>query len=155
MDATATITPTHRNLKAAALKRWQDWAAALADNGPPPPPLEVLEAGAMLAIESPMAALEADAAAIVRVRDLEAAAARTRAAIAERLANDGGPAGVRERLAAAKAEVRRLEKLVGMDPRSLAAGRADHEAATIRRDHPRAFNATKKQGPQAAGRSKS
>jgi hypothetical protein len=154
MHATATITPTHRNLKAAAMKRWQDWAAALADNGPPPP-LEVLEAGAMLAIESPMAALEADAAAIVRVRGLEAVAARTRAAIAERLAGDGGPSGVRERLAAARAEVRRLEKLVGMDPRALTVGRVDHEAAMIRRDHPRAFNATKKQGPQAAGRSKS
>jgi hypothetical protein len=149
MSTTATIAPPRSSIKSTTLRRWQEWAAALADGGPPPAPLDLLEAGAVLAIASPMAELEADSQAIVRVRALENSTARLRAAIAERLAGDGGPAGVRERLAAARAEVRRLEKLVGMDPRSLTVGRADHEAAQIRRAHPRAFGSSHKQGPQA------
>lgn len=145
MDATATF----RTMKNDALRQWRSWAATLADGGAPPPPMAALEAGAVLSIPSPMAALEADAAAIRDERQLREQADRTEAAVARRLAADGGPAGVRERLAAAKAEVRRLEKLVGIDPRMLAVGRARTEADKIRAAHPRAFPAPSTKRPQA------
>jgi hypothetical protein len=138
MDATRTF----RAMKNEILTRWRRWAAALADGDSPPPALEVLEAGAVLGVREPMAALEADAAAIQTHRQLQATADRTAAAVADRLAADGGPAGVRERLAAARAEVRRLTKLSGLDPRSLAAARARTQADAIAAGHPRAFPAT-------------
>lgn len=137
MDAVATF----KNMKSDALRQWRGWAATLADGGSPPPPLEVLEAGARLSIASPMDALENDATALRDERALREQADRTAAAIADRLAADGGPAGVREKLTAAKAEVRRLEKLVGMDPRALGLGQARAAADRIRAAHPRVFPA--------------
>jgi hypothetical protein len=145
MDATATF----KNMRSEALRQWRAWAATLADGGSPPPPLEILEAGARLSIPAPMDALESDAAAIREVRALVEQAARTEAAVAERLAADGGPAGVRERLSAARAECRRLERLVGPDPRMLAVGRARTEADKIRAAHPRAFPTPSTKRPQA------
>jgi hypothetical protein len=147
MDATATF----KNMKAEALRQWRSWAATLADGGTPPPPLEVLEAGARLGIPVPMDALEADATAIREERALREQADRTEAAVAERVAADGGPAGVRERLAAARAEVRRLERLTGMDPRMLAVGRARAEAGRIREAHPRAFPVQRPQAKRRKG----
>ena len=151
MTATAAVND-YRAMKSAALKSWRAWAFTLADGGPPPPPLEVLEAGAVLSIPSPMAALEADAAAVRDERAIRLQADRTEAAVAERLAADGGPAGVRERLSAARAECRRLERLVGPDPRMLAVGRARTEAGKIRERHDRVFPAPSKQAKRKAGR---
>lgn len=149
MDANTTF----RAMKAETLKNWRRWAATLADGGSPPPPMEILEAGAVLAIPSPMAALEADVAAIQSRRQLQEQADRTAAAIADRLAADGGPAGVRDRLAAARAEVRRLTRLTGLDPRALAAARARSEADAIAAAHPRVFAAVAKtSGRRADGK---
>jgi hypothetical protein len=139
MPTSSPAVLTHRTLTAAALERWRGWAETLAAGGPQPAPLEILEAGAVLGVREPMAVLEDDARAISDVRQLQAAIDRQRAAMAERLAADGGPAGVREKLAAARAEVRRLEKLVGMDPRALVVAQTVRRADEIRRDHPRAF----------------
>jgi hypothetical protein len=152
MPTSSPDVSSHRTLTTAALERWRGWAETLADNGSQPSPLEILEAGVVLGIPQPMAALEADAKAIADVRQLEAAIARQRGAMAARLAADGGPAGVRERLAAARAEVRRLEKLVGMDPRAIAVGQTVRRVDEIRRDHPRAFLAAAKAGVGTAAK---
>ena len=144
MDATATPTTTFTAMKTAAIERWREWAESLSRHGSPPPPLDVLEAGAVLGIPSPMDALERDAEALGTVRHMEDSVARGRAVIAERRAADGGPAGVREKLSAARAEVRRLEKLSGLDPRAIQIEATASEAQALRRKHARAFPAASK-----------
>jgi hypothetical protein len=143
MDATATF----KTMKNDALRQWRSWAGTLADGGPPPPPLEVLEAGAVLGVREPMASLESDATAIRDERSIREQADRQAAAITAKSAADGGPAGVRAALAAARKEVVRLQRLAGVHPGWLAVGRARAEADKIRERHPRVFATDKR--PQA------
>lgn len=131
----------YEKLRAAAERNWSTWASGLADGGAPPPPLELLEAAALLGIHEPAAALEGDAAAIRRVADLEAHAAGLREQAAAQRAPHGSQDERRERIAALKAEIRKLEALSGVHPFQLRAGEILGAAGRIRRKHPRAFRA--------------
>lgn len=119
--------------------QWRRWAEAIADGGDTPTAIEIVEAGAMLSIDKPIDALQADASAIVQVRLLEAQAAKIHAAVAARLAPYGGQAGLRARVAELKAELRRLEPQVGIAPEFIRAGQFAGDAGRIRQAHPRAF----------------
>lgn len=119
--------------------QWRRWAETLADGGEAPAAIEILEAGAMLSIEKPIAALQADADAILQVRLLEANAAKIHAEVAARVAPYGGQAGLREKVSELRQELRRMESLIGISSQTMQAGRIVGEASKIRRAHPRAF----------------
>jgi hypothetical protein len=129
----------YEKLRAAAERNWSTWASGLADGGAPPPPLELLEAAALLGIHEPAAALEGDAAAIRRVADLEAHAAGLREQAAAQRAPHGTQAERRDRIAALRAEIRKLEGLSGVHPLQVRAGEILGEAGRLRRQHPHAF----------------
>lgn len=140
--------------KAAALTKWRGWAEELAKGGNAPPMAEVVEAAGLLGIDHAARELERDAAAILQVKHLEQEVEITRRAIGDRTAADGGPAGVRERLTAARAEVRRLEALVGTSPLHHRMANMMQEANTLRRTRTRVFPPAAKQTkrPTTAGR---
>lgn len=119
--------------------QWRRWAEAIADGGETPTAIEILEAGAMLSIEKPIDALQADADAILQVRLLEAHAAKIRDDVAARVAPYGGQAGLREKVSELRQELRRMESLVGISPSLLRAGQISGDAGRIRQAHPRVF----------------
>jgi hypothetical protein len=133
------MTGQINKLKRDAAKNWRVWAEAIADGGKPPAVLELLEAAAVLQIREPMAALEADALAINEVRDLELRAQLCRDRIAERTAPFGGAQGVRDRINELKAELRKLEGLVGITATHHQAGQLAGEASRLRAKFPRVF----------------
>lgn len=133
------MTAQMNRLKREAAKNWKAWAEAMADGGKPPAVLELLEAGAVLGIREPMAELERDANAIAEVRDLELRAQLCRDRIAERIAPFGGAQGVRDRINELRAELRKLEGLVGITATHHQAGQLAGEASRLRAKHPRVF----------------
>jgi hypothetical protein len=126
-------------LRRQAEDNWRQWATALADGGSPPAPLELLEAGGLLGINQPADALEKDAYAIREVRDLESQAAGLREQAAAQRAPHGTQAERRDRIAALRAEIRKLEGLSGVHPLQVRAGEILGEAGRLRRQHPHAF----------------
>ena len=126
-------------LRRKAIEGWRTWAATLADGGKPPVIAELLEAAAVLAVREPMAALEADAAAVAEVRDLEQRAAICRDAIKQRAAPYGGAEGVRARIAELKRELEKLQGLIGITAVHHQAGTLAGEATRLRARHPRVF----------------
>lgn len=126
-------------LRRKAAESWRAWATTLADGGKPPAVAELLEAGVVLQIPEPMAALEADAAALAEARDLEQRAALTRDAIKQRIAPYGGADGVRARIAELKRELERLQGFLGMTRHHVIAGQLAGEATRLRARHPRVF----------------
>jgi hypothetical protein len=129
-------------LRRDAAKRWAEWAHAIADGGELPPPMQVLEAGALLGVESPMAALEADAEVLLEVADLERRAAHARDTIAAQSAAHGGPEGIRDRIRTLKVELRKLEGLTGVTAAHHSFGQLAGEASRLRAKHPRVFATT-------------
>jgi hypothetical protein len=128
-------------LRRQAEDNWTKWATALADGGQPPEPLQLLEAGGLLGIAQPADALEKDANAIREVRDRDAQAAGLREQAATQREPHGTQAERRERIAALRAEIRKLEGLSGIHPFQVRAGEILGAAGRIRRKHPRAFRA--------------
>jgi hypothetical protein len=118
MPATATKTPTtspfkrlHNRMVRDARARWVGWAAAIAGGGDWPSPREILEAGAVLGLAEPGAALEADADALRTLAQVEKNIVAIEAAGVEALAPWGGLAGLEAAIVQAKAEATRLEEL--------------------------------------------
>ena len=118
MPATATKTPTtspfkrlHNRMIRDARTRWRSWAAAIAGGGDWPSPREILEAGAVLGLAEPGAALEADADALRTLAQVEKNIVAIEAAGVEALAPWGGLAGLEAAIVQAKAEATRLEEL--------------------------------------------
>jgi hypothetical protein len=120
----------------------------MADGGPAPAPLEVLEAGAVLNVREPMAALEADVDAIGEVRRIETQTAALRAKFKAQRAAHGDGVAIRARMGELRRELRRLESLLMPSPEMMTAGRLDRDAAIIRERHPRVFG----NGQPAKGR---
>lgn len=127
-------------LKREAASKWRAWAEAIADGGKPPSPIEVLEAAAVLELREPWPALEADANAIAEARDLELRAQLCRDKINERTAPFGGAQGVRDRINELRAELRKLEGLVGITALHHQAGQLAGEASRLRAKFPRVFS---------------
>lgn len=152
----ATATSAFAAAEATARSRWAAWAATLADGGDPPLPLELLEAGALLRVDHPAAALEADADAIREVRQLEAWADAGRIHTEQLLAPYGGERGVQERIAELKAELAKLEE-IGNPWRHLSHSHYAGQAKQLRHKHARAFppeTEKQKSKPAARGRTK-
>jgi len=118
---------------------WSRWAREIADGGPMPPPLELLEAGALLGLTRPAEALEADARAIVEVRGLEAEAAGLRERSRAQRAPHGDQEQRRARIAELERELRTLRALAGIHPLDVRAGELLGRAGRIRREFPRGF----------------
>jgi hypothetical protein len=133
-----TLESKFETLKNETRVQWKAWAEQLADGGAAPSPLDILEAGAVLDIDSPMAALRADADALLEVRTLEARAAEIKQNYAEQLAPFGGEAGLRERIGELRRELARLQGLAGPE-KYLQAGRLSGDAGRLRQKHPRVF----------------
>ncbi len=108
-----TIAKQFAALQTEALARWRGWAAEIAGGGQPPTPVEVLEAGAILEIAGPMQALEDDATALRDAGRLRERAQVVKEQLDRPLREAGGAQAVRDRLDELRAEVRRLENLVG------------------------------------------
>ena len=136
----ATLDGKFATLQKETRDQWAAWAAAVADDGTSPSPISVLEAGAVLDIAQPMAALKMDADAILQVRALEEQAAAIKAAVSARLTPYGGEAGLRERMGELRRELARLQGLVGPE-KYLHAGQLSGEASRLRAKHPRVFAA--------------
>jgi hypothetical protein len=146
MPVTATKTPTtspfkrlHTRMVRDARARWVGWAAAIAGGGDWPSPREILEAGAVLGIAEPGAALEADVDALRTLAQVEKNIVAIEAAGVEALAPWGGLAGLEAAIVQAKAEATRLEEL----HRSWADGGPSlsqrWERDRIKRSYPRLF----------------
>jgi hypothetical protein len=134
-----TTTTRSGTALANARKNWSRWAEGMSAGGDPPPPLEVLEAGATLQLREPMVQLERDAEAVREVREVEARAQGLRAKVAEPIAARGGGTSIRERISELRRELRELERLVMPDHRSMTAGRLTADANAIRKKHPLVF----------------
>jgi hypothetical protein len=124
---------------ATARKNWARWAEAMADGGDPPPPLDILEAGAVLQLREPMPQLERDAEAVRQVRELEARSEGLRAKHDEPIAARGGVAAIRARIRELDAELRKLRSLIMPDYRMMNVGRLESEIGAIRKQHPLVF----------------
>lgn len=135
------VTATFEALKADTLTKWRRWAAEIAAGGDLPAPVDVLEAGAVLEIPGPMQALDDDAAALREVNQLAARAVAVKAQLDAPLQDAGGADAVRERLAELRAEVGRLERLVGGFHYS-GWSAVLQEKRKIERAHPRVFPET-------------
>lgn len=133
--------------KTAALAKWRSWVHDIVDEGKAPAMLEVREAAELLGVSNALVELEADAKALRDVRLLEQRLAATKQAIADRTAADGDQATIRTKLAAAKAEVRRLEKLVGVSPLHYRVADLVRSVDTIRRNRWRVFDRETKRRP--------
>ncbi len=107
------IKQAFQEMQANALRQWRQWAAELAAGGDPPPAIEILEAGAVLEIPSAMQALEDDATALREAGRLRERAQVVKDQLDRPLREAGGAQAVRDRLDELRAEVRRLENLVG------------------------------------------
>ena len=126
--------------KAGALAKWRSWVHDIVDDGKAPAMLEVREAAELLGVSNALAELEADAKALRDVRHLEQRLATTKQAIADRTAADGDQATIRSKLAAARREVARLEKLVGVSPMHYRVSELVRTIETIRRTRWRVFD---------------
>jgi hypothetical protein len=120
----------------------------MAAGGPAPAPLEVLEAGAVLNVHQPMAALEADVEAIGEVRRIETQTAALRAKFQAQRAEHGDGVAIRERMGELRRELRHLEALLMPSPHMMTVGKLDRDASIVRSRHPRVFDA----GQPAKGR---
>jgi hypothetical protein len=102
----------HARMIRDARGRWRSWAAAIAAGGDWPAPRDILEAGALLGLAEPAAALEADAATLTEMSQAEKNIELCRDTAAAALAPFGGSAeGLADAVAAAQAEVERLKSL--------------------------------------------
>ena len=144
----------YEQLQRDAASTWARWANAVADGGDPPKPIELLEVGALLAISQPAAALEKDAQAIREVRELEQRAASCRERAAAQRTPHGSRDERRERIAALRAELRRLESVSVVHPLQMQAGELLGAAGRIRRKHPLAFQAVEPAKPAKAAKPK-
>lgn len=126
--------------KAGALAKWRSWVNDIVEEGKAPAMLEVREAAELLGVSNALAELEADAKALRDVRLLEQRLATTKQAIADRTAADGDQATIRSKLAAARREVARLEKLVGVSPMHYRVAELVRDVETIRRSRWRVFD---------------
>lgn len=126
--------------KAGALAKWRSWVNDIVEAGKSPPVLEVREAAELLGVTNAIAELEADAKALRDLRHLEQQLAATKKAMADRTASDGDQATIRAKLAAARAEVRRLEKLVGVSPIHYRVSELVRAIETLRRARWRVFD---------------
>ncbi len=102
----------HARMIREARGRWRAWAAAIAAGGDWPAPRDILEAGAILGLAEPAAALEADAATLCEIAQAERNVESSRDAAAAALAPFNGTAeGLADAVAAARAEVERLKAI--------------------------------------------
>jgi hypothetical protein len=133
------VTHVFDKAAAAALAKWRGWAEEIAAGGKTPPMNELVEVAALLNIEHAAREMERDASAILEVRQLDEQAEGVQLAIRDRLTVEGGPDGIREKLAAAQREVERLKKLRGTCPMHFRLAELGQRAATIRKSRPRVF----------------
>ena len=136
---TTTTRPTAGAARTNAARQWRAWAASMADGGPAPAPLEVLEAGAVLNVREPMAALEADVDAIGEVRRIETQTAALRAKFKAQRAAHGDGVAIRARMGELRRELRHLEALLMPSPHMMTVGKLDRDASIIRERHPTVF----------------
>jgi hypothetical protein len=134
-----TINKQFTRLQREAMAKWRAWAEQLANGEKPPAALEALEAGATLGIREPVAALQADAEALLEVRELEQRAADAREKIAAQLAAYGGVGGLRDRIRELKAELRKAEAASGITSGHMLAGQLRGQASRLKTAHPRVF----------------
>lgn len=135
------IESTFSKAKAGALVKWRGWVNDIVEGGKAPPVLEVREAAELLGVANGIAELEADAKALRDLRHLEERLAATKQAMDDRTAADGDQATIRAKLAAARAEVCRLESLIGITPAQFARiSELVRSIETIRRGRPRIFD---------------
>lgn len=133
-----SLAAKFEDLKAATLEQWRGWAESMAAGGASPTPVAVLDAGALLEIPSPMAALEADAKAIVEAAALEAQIEANVASDQERLEQFGGTVeSMRARIEQLKNELRAAHN--AMMSHGYSAGLQRGELGRLRAKHPRVF----------------
>jgi hypothetical protein len=107
------LAKLRKQMAAQAASNWQKWAIAVADDaGDFPPVADLLAAARELGVDDAVAALRADADAIVEARVAARNAATCKATAVEMLAPFGGdPDKVLQAIEAAKAEVERLKAI--------------------------------------------
>jgi hypothetical protein len=133
------VTHVFDKAAAAALAKWRGWAEEIAAGGKTPPMNELVEVATLLGIDHAAREMERDASAILEVRQLDEQAEGVQLAIRDRLTVEGGPDGIKEKLAAAQREVERLKKLRGTCPMHYRLAELGQRAATIRKARPRVF----------------
>ena len=107
------LAKLRKQMATQAASSWQKWAIAVADDaGEFPPVADLLAAARELGIDDAVAALRADADAIVEARVAARTAAACKQTATEKLAPFGGdPDKVLQAIDAAKAEVERLQAI--------------------------------------------
>lgn len=123
----------------AAIARWRTWAEDIGRGGPTPPGSVVMDAAYMLKIADPAGTLAEDARVMAAVRAGEARTAADRAAYQAAIDAEGGQAEILQKIESHKAEVARLEALIGPG-RAMALGYAAGETTALRRRNPRLFD---------------
>lgn len=136
--ATDTFDSRLAALKRQTVEEWRQMALAAADGSGDPSPLAMLEAAATLGIREPMAAMQADVAAIHEARQLEQLADAAERKIRERLAEWGGSEGVRQRIKSLERELAMLRPWVGAEV-FRGVGMISGQANDIRRKHRRVW----------------
>lgn len=127
-------------LRDESLERWRGWAVAISEGLPPPGAREVLEVAAIVGIESPGAALEADAQALRDAAGLEVGIAAAEVEVAATLEPHGGSLqALRLKIEGLEAQARDLKSVLVV---AASGGRAGHLTSMLnklRRDNSRVF----------------
>jgi hypothetical protein len=138
--------------KTDALAKWRGWAEQIANGGKVPDMNEVAAAASALGITNAASELERDASALLEVRHLEQEAELVGHAIKDRLTVEGGPDAIRAKLAAARREVERLQRLVGTNPLHFKLSSLTGQARALRLSRPRVFPPVEKSKPRDGGK---
>jgi hypothetical protein len=140
MTAPQTIGKKFAQLERETLRQWKTWAEAIAEGGPAPSPLDVLNAASILGVDGPPAvALESDSEAITLVANLDARVAERQAAYDALVEQHGGRDGIAVKLVEANEELRRLEEIQRAIVGGPGTSHHRQEAGRLRSQHPRVF----------------
>ena len=143
MTATLSITEKFQQLRDESLRAWFDWAHEIAAGKPAPHPRSLLEVAAVLQIDAPAEALQADADAIREVARLKKQAADLADDLRAKLKPWGGDLSrLDAAINAAATEEKRLRGVRSTWDWTAAESVAD-DAQQLRRAHPRVFQEVK------------
>jgi hypothetical protein len=100
------------SIRAATVAKWREWAKSICEGQPMPDAVEVMAAGAILGIETPIDQLAQDADALEEFNQANRNAESCRKAVADKLVEFGGrPEAIDEAIAKHEKELARLRDI--------------------------------------------
>jgi hypothetical protein len=100
------------SVKAATVAKWREWARLMCEGQPMPDPVEVMAAGAILGVETPIEQLTQDADSLAEFVQANRNAEACRKAVCDLLVEFGGrPGAIDEAIAKHEKELTRLRDI--------------------------------------------